>query len=132
MKSRCGRLVSRQDDELERFKREVNLTELAASYGYLLADRARSAAGKWHGSTVASVSMRHTVTDDKIVIRRDLDRHWTYFSVRDDRDNGTVVDFLQRRHARRLGAVRVELRAWLKEERPLSFANRSSRAPGGG
>ena len=116
--SRCARSVSRQDEELERFKREVNLTELAASYGYLLADHARSVAEKWHGSTAASVSMRHPVTDDKIVIRRDLDRHWTYFSVRDDRDNGTVVDFLQRRNAPGLGAVRKELRAWLKEERP--------------
>jgi hypothetical protein len=108
----------RQDDELERFKREVNLTELAASNGYRLIDRERSAAGHWRGSAQASVSMRHPATDDKIVIRRDRDGHWTYFSVRDDRDNGTVVDFLQHRHAPSLGAVRRELRAWLDQERP--------------
>ena len=113
----CGRPPHRPDDELERFKREVNLTELAASYGYRLVERERSASGERGGSTAASVSMRHPETDDKIVIRRDLDRHWTYFSVRDDRDNGTVVDFLQRRHAPSLGAVRTELRAWLEEDR---------------
>lgn len=118
MTARSGHPVRGLDDELERFKCEVNLTELAASYGYLLVDRQRSAAGTRRGSIAASVSMRQPGTDDKIVIRRDLDRHWTYFSVSDDRDNGTVVDFLQRRHARGLGAVRKELRAWLKEDRP--------------
>jgi hypothetical protein len=106
------------DDELERLKRAVNLTELAASLGYRLVDRERSGNGRWRGSTPASVSMRHSGRDDKIVIRRDRDDHWTYFSVRDDRDNGTVVDFLQRRRAQNLGDVRKELRAWLRLDRP--------------
>jgi hypothetical protein len=105
-------------DELERFKRDVNLTELAASLGYRLVDRERSAGGKWHGSSQASVSMRNPDTDDKIIIRRDRDGHWTYFSVRDDRDNGTVVDFVQRRGQPSLGAVRKELRLWLGVDRP--------------
>ncbi|HZL17081.1 MAG TPA: toprim domain-containing protein [Polyangia bacterium] len=106
------------DDELERFKRDVNLTELAASRGYRLVDRERSAEGKRRGSTQASISMRHPDTDDKIIIRRDRDGHWTYFSVRDDRDNGTVVDFLLRRGHPSLGAVRKELRLWLRVDRP--------------
>jgi|SRR5579871_2833884 len=104
-------------DELDRFKRDINLTELAASYGYRLVERERSAAGRWRGSTTASVSMRHPTTDDKVVIR--LDRgHWTYFSVRDDSDNGTVIDFVQRRRVAGLGGVRKELRTWLREDRP--------------
>jgi len=105
------------DDELEQFKREVNLTEIAGSYGYRHVDRDRSALGNWRGSGAGSVSMRHPVTRDRIVIRRDFDGHWIYPSVRDDRDNGTVVDFLQRRHAQNLSAVRQELRAWLNDER---------------
>jgi len=108
----------RQDDELDRFKRLVNLTELAASRGYRLVLREQSAAGKWRGSTAASILMRHPGTDDKIVIGRDSDGHWTYFSVRDNHDNGTVVDFLQARGVRSLGAVRQQLRAWLHEDRP--------------
>jgi Toprim-like len=99
------------DDELERFKREINLTELAASLGYLLARGSRSA-------FPASVAMRHPQTDDKIIIRRDRDGHWTYFSVRDDRDNGSVIDFLQNRRQVGLGAVRDELRAWHRADRP--------------
>jgi hypothetical protein len=106
------------DEELERFKRDVNLTELAASHGYRLVDRERSAEGKWRGSTQASVSMRHPDIDDKIIIRRDRDGHWPYFSVRDDRDNGTVVDFLQRRGQPSLGGIRKELRLWLRVDRP--------------
>lgn len=98
------------DEELERFKRMVNLTELAAAGGYQLQPGQRG--------TATSVTMRHPGTEDKIVIRRGNDGHWTYFSVRDDRDNGSVVDFLQRRRALSLGAVRKELRAWLREERP--------------
>ena len=62
--------------------------------------------------------MRHPATDDKIIVRRDGDGHWTYFSVRDDTDNGTVIDFVQRRRAVGLGGVRKELRAWLREDRP--------------
>lgn len=106
------------NNELERFKREVNLTEFAAGLGYRLVQREQTAGGKWHGSTAASISMRHPDTDDKVIIRRDRDGHWTYFSVRSDADNGTVVDFLQRRGARSLGAVRAQLRAWLHEDRP--------------
>ncbi len=56
--------------------------------------------------------------DDKIVIRLEADGHWTYFSVRDERDNGTIIDFLQRRGALTLGRVREELRTWSGQERP--------------
>jgi hypothetical protein len=33
--------------------------------------------------------MRHPATHDKIIIKRDTDGHYVYFSVRDDRDNGS-------------------------------------------
>ena len=41
-----------------------------------------------------------------------------YFSIRDDRDNGTIIDFLQNRGGGSLGQVRKTLRAWLGESRP--------------
>ncbi|MGA3125063.1 MAG: DUF3991 domain-containing protein, partial [Polyangiaceae bacterium] len=63
---------------------------------------------------------RHAVTNDKIIVRKASDGHWTYFSVRDDRDQGTIVDFVQAR-ARHgsLGHVREELRHWLGTSRPI-------------
>ena len=57
--------------------------------------------------------MRHPVSDDKVVIKRGMDGHYVYFSVRDDRDNGSIIDFVQFRQGLSLGAVRKELRPWI-------------------
>ena len=35
------------------------------------------------------------VSDDKVIIKRGMDGHYVYFSVRDDRDNGSIIDFVQ-------------------------------------
>ncbi len=92
-----------QRDELERFKIGINLTEYAASEGYQLDRRA---------SSRNSVVMRHP-GGDKIVIARGEDDHWIYFSVRDDSDNGSIIDFIQHRRLCSIGEVRRELRPWV-------------------
>lgn len=92
-----------QGDELERFKTAINLTEFAASEGYLLDHRA---------SSRNSAVMRHA-GGDKIVITRGADRHWVYFSVRDEADNGSIVDFIQHRRRCSIVAVRWALRPWI-------------------
>jgi hypothetical protein len=94
---------SRGRDELERFKTDINLTEYAATERYQLDRRA---------SSRNSVVMRHP-GGDKIVIARGEDRHWIYFSVRDDTDNGSIIDFIQHRRRCTLGTVRRELRPWI-------------------
>lgn len=97
-------------DQLERFKSEINLTEYAASRGYRL-DRGESSQN--------SVVMRHPISDDKIIVSRaQADRHWIYFSVRDDRDHGTIIDFVQRRGGGTLADVRLELYSWIGDFRP--------------
>jgi hypothetical protein len=93
-----------QDAELEQFKTQIDLREFAASMGYVL-DRRDS----WQGSA----AMRHAETDDKIIIKRDTDRHYVYFSVRDAADNGSIIDFLQKRRRCSLGRVRQTLRPWI-------------------
>lgn len=100
------------DEELEHFKRAVDLVALAATLGYGVDPPNASLAA-------TSVAMKNLVTGDKIVVRRDQDGHWIYFSVRDERDNGTVIDFLRWRRRFSLGRVRQELRGW------LSLARRS-------
>ena len=98
-------------DELERFKVEINLTEFAASRGYKI-DRKESSR--------ASVVMRDLATRDKIVVARsEPDLHWTYFSVRDHRDNGTVIDFVKNRSRMSFGEIRKDLRSWLGVGRPV-------------
>ena len=90
-----------QDSELA-FKREIDLREFAVSLGYEI-DRHES----WRGSTV----LRRDA--DKIVVKRNGNGHYVFFSVSDDQDNGTVIDLLQRRQNLTLGAVRQILRPWI-------------------
>ena len=108
-------------EELEVFKRDIDLVQYAAAAGYEL-DRRASSRG--------SAALRHP-NGDKIIIAREPEGHWVYFSVRDDEDHGTIIDFVQRRHALSLGEVRQELRRWLGSgySRPLSFADGGTRLP---
>jgi len=92
------------DSELESFKTNIDLRAYAAGQGYQL-DRKES----WRGTSV----MRHPVSHDKVIIKRGTDGHYVYFSVRDDRDNGSIIDFVQFRQGLSLGAVRKELRPWI-------------------
>src|ERR1700722_6353102 len=91
------------DPELENFKTRIDLRAYAAGQGYQL-DRKES----WRGSAV----MRHA-NGDKIIIKREADGHYVYFSVRDDGDHGTIIDFAKRRLRCSLGAVRKELRPFI-------------------
>ena len=90
------------DIELDAFKREIDLRQFAASFGYEM-DRRES----WRGSTVLRRG------GDKIVVKRNHNGHYVFFSLRDDRDNGTIIDFVQRRQHLTLGAVRQTLRPWI-------------------
>jgi hypothetical protein len=92
------------DSELEVFKTTIDLRAYAAALGYAL-DRRDS----WRGSSV----MRHEGMGDKLIVKRDRDQHYVYFSVRDDGDNGSIIDFAMRRKGLNLGQVRKELRPWI-------------------
>ncbi|HEY1575468.1 MAG TPA: DUF3991 and TOPRIM domain-containing protein [Terracidiphilus sp.] len=95
-------VLTNLDTELDAFKREIDMRQFAVSLGYEM-DRRES----WRGSTVLRSG------SDKIVVKRNGNGHYVFFSVRDDRDNGTVIDFLQRREHLSLGTVRQTLRPWL-------------------
>ena len=89
------------DTELENFK-QINLVEYAGAHGYEI-DRGESSR--------ASVVMRRGV--EKIIVATDVDGHGVFFSVRDDSDNGSIIDFVQHRQGFNLGQVRKELRQWI-------------------
>ncbi|MGO9985382.1 MAG: DUF3991 domain-containing protein, partial [Rhodomicrobium sp.] len=97
------------DEELGQFKTQINLSEFAAARGYAL-DRRESSRN--------SAVMRHPNGDKIIIAKNEASGDWIYFSVRDDRDNGTVIDFLQNRGGGTLGDVRKTLRAWSGGSRP--------------
>lgn len=91
------------DPELETFKTGIDLRVYAAGQGYALDQRE-----SWRGCSV----MRSADGSDKIIIKRDDDGHYVYFSVHRDEDSGSIIDFIQQRRRMNLGAVRKELRAW--------------------
>lgn len=107
------------DWEAERLKTEIDLRVFAKSKGYEL---------DLKESCPNSAVMRHAGTGDKIIIKRDKDGHFVYFSVRDDQDNGTIFDFVQRREHCSFGAVRKELRSFISLPAPL-FVPYSPLAP---
>jgi hypothetical protein len=95
--------------ELEDFKRNIDLRVFTAGMGYQLDKRA-----SFRGSAV----MRNSAGKKELVIKVDADGHYVYFSLLDDDDNGSVIDFVQRRTGKSIGHVRKELRAWLGRPRP--------------
>ena len=97
------------DDELSQFKKQVNLSEFAASRGYILDKRESSS---------NSAVMRNQYDDKIVIAKNEASGDWIYFSVRNDFDNGTIIDFLQNRNGGTLGVVRQKLRAWLGGSRP--------------
>lgn len=93
------------DSELELFKTSISLAAYAESIGYQK-DTGESTRNSW--------VMRRG--EDKIVVATNaLNGNGIYFSVRDDLDNGTIIDFVQRRQNLNLGQLRQELRKWTGE-----------------
>jgi len=106
-----GAVRQHRGDELERFKREISLPEYAASEGYDLIS---------NESSRNSFVMQRESDNDKIIVATGQDGHGIYFSVRDNADNGSIIDFLQRRKGLNLGQVRKELRPWIGQSAPIN------------
>ncbi|MDN5215560.1 toprim domain-containing protein [Fulvivirgaceae bacterium BMA12] len=99
-------MIDRPD--FSRIKQEINLTQYAACLGYKI-DRKKS--------TRSSIVMRQD-NADKIIIskRRGI---WVYFSVYDDQDNGTVIDFAKNRTGKSLSEVGEALHLWFGDHTGL-------------
>lgn len=89
------------DKELHHFKTALNLVEVAAAQGYEIDARE---------SSRNSIVMRGP-GDDKIIVANHQGVY-VYFSVRDVADNGSVIDFVQKRTGKSLGQVRQFLRGF--------------------
>src|SRR5262245_44885600 len=98
------------DDELERFKREIDLREFAASLGFAL-DRRRSC----RSEAVMKLDER-----DTLVISRDTDGHYIYFSPKNGH-SGTVIDLAQVYVSQNFGEIRKALRRFAGAEVPVTL-----------
>jgi hypothetical protein len=92
------------DDELHIFKTQIDLRQYAATQGYEL-DTVKSCPG--------SYVMRRG--GDKIVIKlNEATGHYVYFTIGNDSDSGSIIDFIQNgRRGCLIGGVRLVLRSWM-------------------
>lgn len=88
--------------DFSRFKQDINLTQYAAAQGYQI-DRSKS--------TGSSIAMKHS-NGDKVIISK-KGPNWVFFSVHDDSDNGTIIDFIEKRTGKSVAQIAKDLRDWL-------------------
>lgn len=93
----------RRTDEITVFKTQISLSAYAAGGGYRLDKKASS----------RNCAVMRSGSDKIVIIKSAKDGHWLYFSVHDEQDNGSIIDFVQNRQSLNLGQVRMELRPWL-------------------
>ena len=108
-------------EELDTFKKEISLTELMAAFGYRCDRKSTSR---------SSAAMVHA-DGDKLIVSRTEEGTWVFFSVRKSSDDGTVIEFLQRRTGENLGQIRRRLRDWMGAARHRAWrrTNAGAEAP---
>ena len=98
-------------DELERFKTEINLSQVAASFGWTIDTRKT-------GKSERYVVMR-SGRDVIVITRKQGSGHWVFFrsGANGDGAGGSVIDFVQSAQGLNLGQVRAWCRRWSGEDR---------------
>ena len=89
------------DNELNRFKTEINIINYAASLGYQI--------DKQKYSRSCTILRKD---DAKIGISTDLDNHGVFFDFRKEK-GGSIIDFVKSETGKNLGQVRQILRPWI-------------------
>lgn len=102
--------------DFSHLKQQVNLTHYAAAMGYEI-DRKRT--------TRSSVAMRLGSADKVIISKRGGD--WVYCSVFDNRDRGSIFDFIRHRTGKSLPEIGKELQGWMDGHTALPEAGRYMR-----
>ena len=97
---------------MNRFKSEINLSAYLADQGYQI-DKRKSCA--------SYAVMRKG--EEKLVITRATDGHYVYTDAHNDRDCGSIIDYIQHRRSLNIGQVRKELRPWIGTDRQPAIEN---------
>ena len=97
------RIIMGNREELERFKIDINIADVAIDMGYEI-DKKKS----------SRKSIVLKLGGDVIIISRNSNGHYVYFNANDSKDSGTIIDFIQNRTGKNLGQVRKLLRQYLQ------------------
>ncbi|MBW3127170.1 toprim domain-containing protein [Hymenobacter profundi] len=80
----------------QKIKEQVELPELLSHYGYTLKKGEDLGKGKWHVFE----------GDDTLVVFKGRGGDWMYFNAQDDRDKGSVIDWMKNRvHSGRISGI---------------------------
>ena len=101
---RLRSIKEQQQRELDKFKTDINLADYAQANGYSI-DKKKS--------SVNYLVLKNPESDKILVGVNQSDGHYFYSSVNNDRDSGSIIDFIQNRRNLNLGEVRKELRPWI-------------------
>ena len=82
----------------------INLSEYAGNYGYEIVKK---------DTTASSIKMR--LGNDTIIVSK-KNGTWCYFSVSDNTDNGTIIEFLKNRKNLSMPEIANTLLKWLGED----------------
>lgn len=104
--------MNNNNQELENFKKNINLIEYALSKGFSIDQKKTT-----NRSALLSSDF------DKIIVSKDANGAYIYFSVHDNKNSGTIIDFVQNYFKKNLGQVRQELRSWSREYVPQYKVN---------
>jgi hypothetical protein len=88
-------------DELERFKKEINLLEYVSSQDYTAIDKSRS--------SKTCLILRRQSDNGKIAVSRSNEGHFMYYDFRCGR-GGSIIDFVMHHTGSNLGQARKNLR----------------------
>ena len=93
-----------RDDELQRFKTDIDLISYCAGCGFEI-DQSES-------SRTSTIMRRGPQkSGEKIGVAIDKDGHWVYSDLRNGGKGGSIIDFVQHTQKLNLGQVRKELRS---------------------
>ena len=93
-----------RDDELQRFKTDIDLISYCAGCGFEI-DQSES-------SRTSTIMRRGPQkSGEKIGVAIDTDGHWVYSDLRNGGKGGSIIDFVQHTQKMNLGQVRKELRS---------------------
>lgn len=95
--------MNTQPAELEAIKRDIDFVVIAEQHGYRLRGDKSTRKDK----------ILEGPDGSKIVVSRSANGHWIYFSAIDQKDKGSVIDFVQKRTNCNLGEARKRLRPYL-------------------
>ncbi len=105
-------LEMKRNKELDQFKTQINLVDYAQKLGYQL-DKKKS-------STNCIVLFDNQ--GDKILVGLDKnDNHYFYYSLINETDKGSIIDFVQKRKNLNLGQIRKELRPWINNSHSTNY-----------